>query len=341
MLPLKSHALALVMMTGLAAASAHAIEEQARQQCMLEQLNRSDGSTTVDEIEAVCQELLTKEQKSDGTDGFFAGQSDALDHREESEKWESDNRFAILPHRPNYILPISYNDKISGPHGLELEGREALDKLEIKFQVSLKARLSNTLFGQDGGFYVGYTQTSWWQAYNSDASAPFRETNYEPEAWGSLETEIELGGWTLKKVDIGFVHQSNGRSSLYSRSWNRLFAQFSLENGPYYVTVKPWYRIKEDEDRDDNPDIDDYLGYGELQGRYQFANQQSITVLVRNNLQTGDNNGGVQLDYTFPLPLPGHIKGYIQYYNGYGESLIDYDNYTNRLSFGFMLTDWL
>ena len=25
----------------------------------------------------------------------------------------------------------------------------------------------------------------------------------------------------------------------------------------------PWYRLSEDADNDDNPDIDDYLGYGE------------------------------------------------------------------------------
>jgi phospholipase A1 len=330
----------LVLLLGFFASTALADAVQSEQTCLADRFDAADDSTTVAEVRAYCRQLHTSEQGGDHSAGFFDGEDDAYDKRKASEELEADNRYAILPHRPNYILPISYNDKISGPHGLELVGRDALDKLEVKFQVSIKSRLSHSIFGQEGGFYAAYTQMSWWQAYNSDSSAPFRETNYEPEFWGSWDTDLEVGGWALRNVDLGFVHQSNGRSALASRSWNRFYALFVIEKGPYYITVKPWYRIKEDEDNDDNPNIDDYLGYGELTGRYQFANQQSVTVMVRNNLQTGDNNGGVQIDYTFPLPI-NHIKGHIQYYNGYGESLLDYDNYTNRLSVGIMLTDWL
>jgi phospholipase A1 len=62
----------------------------------------------------------------------------------------------------------------------------------------------------------------------------------------------------------------------------------------------------------------------------------------RNNLRPGDNRGAVQLDWSFPFPFIHNerISGYIQYFNGYGESLLDYNANVNRIGFGIMLTDW-
>jgi phospholipase A1 len=63
--------------------------------------------------------------------------------------------------------------------------------------------------------------------------------------------------------------------------------------------------------------------------------------MSRNNLQSGFESGAVELSWSFPLWNYPYLKGYVQYFSGYGESLIDYDQYVNRIGIGVSLTDWL
>jgi phospholipase A1 len=66
-----------------------------------------------------------------------------------------------------------------------------------------------------------------------------------------------------------------------------------------------------------------------------------FSAMSRNNLESGFSRGAVELTWSFPLGNYPFLKGYIQYFNGYGESLIDYDNHVNKIGIGFALTDWL
>ncbi|ROS01572.1 phospholipase A1 [Sinobacterium caligoides] len=316
-------------------------------ECLLDQMRHASSETTLIEVRKHCEaSLLGDEEKIIGKGKLskVEGKKYAVKERIVEEDRLADDKYVILPHKPNYILPVSYNSHMRPPHRTENLDEDAVDNTEVKFQVSLKARLIDGLIGDRGSLYVGYTSVSWWQAYNNKASAPFREINHEPEVWAAFRTDYSIGDWNLQLVNFGFNHQSNGRDGGNSRSWNRIVADFIFENGPFYLSVRPWYRLPEDEKKpgsskgDDNPDLYKYMGYGELSGRYQFDNEQAVTVMLRNNLES-ENKGAVQVDYTFPIP--GRLKGYVQFYNGYGESLIDYDNYTNRLSVGVMLTDWL
>jgi phospholipase A1 len=144
-------------------------------------------------------------------------------------------------------------------------------------------------------------------------------------------------GLTNRLIQAGFVHQSNGRSGEVSRSWNRVYANMIFERGNFYFGLKPWLRIQEDSEDDDNPDIEDYLGYFEFQGIYN-RNKSNYGLFFRNTLKDG-YRGAVQLDWGFPVH--DHLRGYVQYFYGYGESLIDYNNKVNKLGIGIKLTDWL
>jgi phospholipase A1 len=95
-------------------------------------------------------------------------------------------------------------------------------------------------------------------------------------------------------------------------------------------------RISEDDEDDNNPNIEQYMGQMELAFGYRW-HEQSFAALLKNNLRS-DNKSGLQMDWSFPLTL--HVRGYVQYYTGYGENLIDGPNKTNRIGIGFMLSDW-
>lgn len=272
------------------------------------------------------------------------------------------NIFVLWPYRPSYILPVAYNSSPNRANFLDFDPDARSNYNEVKFQISFKFKiwedllrgsLKDTIESNTGirgiDLWFAYTQLSFWQLYNSAFSSPFRDTNYEPEMLCNVRLQHEipgLGGTKLQFINFGFNHQSNGRAEPLSRSWNRIVANVGLEKifgsekkDSFSLMLKTWYRIPEDEADDDNPDITDYLGYGELWGTLYWKKQR-FALMFRNNLQS-DNKGAVQFDWSFPLPLIGDkVSGYIQYFNGYGECLLDYKSSSNRISAGFMLSDW-
>lgn len=259
-----------------------------------------------------------------------------------ADRWqfEADQRvFRLTPYKLNYILPLAYNDSPNDAVWRQGESNASIDHNEIKYQLSSKVKVWDNLLDNDVDLWFAYSQLSFWQAYNSSLSAPFRETNYEPEAFLSFRTDWgPIFGFTNRVVNIGFTHQSNGRSQTLSRSWNRIYASFGLERDDFGLMLRPWYRIPEDDADDDNPDIHQYLGYGELYGYAKWG--ESVFVLtLRNNLRSSENRGAVQIDWGFPLHHG--LKGYVQYFNGYGESLLDYNTTSNRIGLGLMLFNWL
>jgi phospholipase A1 len=261
----------------------------------------------------------------------------ALEPRLASTRRAAYEPFAITPYRPNYLLPVTYSEAL-GDLTLPSDPSAELDPVEIKFQVSLQFDIARDLLGTGGDLYAAYTQVSYWQAYNGGASRPFRETNYEPEIGLSWLTDFRVLGLHTRILRLGMVHQSNGREDPISRSWNRVFALAVMERGRFALVLRPWWRIPEPEDQDDNPDIDEFLGYGEAYVFYRWG-RQTLGAMVRNNLDTSENRGAIQVDWSYPLT--NKLKGYVQYYNGYGESLIDYDRRSTRIGVGLMLTDWL
>lgn len=310
-------------------------EKPGYEQCIQEQLEDGDPTMTLGEVRSLCLQNngITVDRKLSA-----ARERLAMERRTE---W---NPFVITPHRLNYFLPYTYASGLSEePYGGVFEGEE-LKNQEAKLQISMKVPLNygDLLFKNDA-VYFAFTMKALWQVYNRSISAPFRETNYRPELF-YMVTLPDQWKDADSALAIGIEHESNGRSELLSRSWNRVFINYYYAKDNYLISFRPWYRIPEEEKDepgdakgDDNPDIHDYMGYFELMGTWE-QNDYEFSLMLRNNLDS-PNRGAVRLDASFPLW--GRVRGMLQYFNGYGETLIDYNYSVERIGIGILLTDIL
>jgi phospholipase A1 len=288
---------------------------------------------SVEELTQHCQQLVAKRP----TVG-------ALRQRLIQEELTERNPFILTSHLMNYILPVTYASHINtSPYESTDITPDDLKNSEVKFQLSIKVPLfGRNQFVKGDSFYFGFTMKSFWQLYSGHISAPFRETNYRPEIFYVLPLKHEPFGGNTDLI-LGFEHESNGQTQRLSRSWNRLYINFLYEQDDYALSFKPYYRIPErdkkhpdDAQGDDNPDIYQYMGYFEFGAAWKYEKYR-FSVLARRNFAFG--HGAIELGWTFPIS--GRIRGYVQYFNGYGESLIDYNHYQQRIGVGVALTDFL
>ena len=316
------------------------------QDCMMQAMDSTEfDKMTIADLRLKCQkDIAARTFVPKVVEEEEKGKPAVVEDRMRKDKEHVLQPFTLMAHKPNYILLAAYNNSSYDPTLYQEQFDDpgySLDDTEAQFQLSIKFPLLVNLFNDTMDIYGAYTNHSFWQVYNSDESSPFRETNHEPEIWAQFHPNWEIfGGFKNTWNSFGVVHQSNGRGGDLSRSWNRIYAWITFEKGDFAMSIKPWYRIPEDDEDDDNPDITDYLGHYELSATYTY-DKHVFSIMSRNNLESGFDKGAVELSWSFPLWDYPYLKGYVQYFNGFGESLIDYNHRVNRIGIGFSLTDWL
>jgi phospholipase A1 len=284
-------------------------------------------------------------------DGCRDGQYSALSRFWELENGSDCGTFSFRGYRPLNVSFSTATDKPQVPtspsagHTGEYIPYQAN---EMRIGLSVRTKLAQGMLTQNDpvkkdSLWFGYTQQSTWQLFNGDISRPFRTTDHEPELIYVYPTDYQLpGGWRWRYAGIGLVHQSNGQSLPYSRSWNRAYLMGGMELGDRFtLTGRVWQRLHENALEDDNPDISDYIGRAELTGRWNLNRDNTLGVTVRNNLRDS-GRGSIRLEWLKSISdsARSNLRFHTQLFHGYGDTLVDYNRKRTVLSIGLSLVDF-
>lgn len=309
------------------------------------------GEPAAPEAKASAQEPATAAPQADCRSGK---------HSELSRFWELEagsdcGRFSIRGYRPislSLIVSDGVNTAPSSPADGHTADYQPYQTSEARIQVSVRTKigqgfLPDSLSGGHDSMWFAYTQQSYWQVFTPSLSRPFRTTDHEPELIYIVPTPADLpGGWRLRYSGISLNHQSNGQTLPLSRSWNRLILMAGMEKDERFaVTGRLWSRITDADNVNDNPDIEDFIGRGELSGGWKVNQDNTLILTVRHSLSQ-PANGSYRLEWLSRLGDSGRPGGdsglrfHTQLFSGYGDSLVDYNRWRTVLSVGLSLVDW-
>ena len=264
------------------------------------------------------------------------------------------DNFGLRGYRP-ITMGFVMSGGVSPPPDTEGVNRPGYRHAETKIQLSVRTKLAKGLLksgdkdeDDQDSVWFGYTQQSYWQLFSPSISRPFRSTDHEPELIYVYPHQIALpGGWNYRLSGLGLVHQSNGQSNPLSRSWNRVYLMGAAEKilGPdssLQLQARVWDRLRESSGSDDNPGIENYVGRAELTGTWQINHANTLGITLRHSLRS-QARGSTRIDWLMaPSASPTYtgLRYHVQFFSGYGDSLIDYNQRRNVLSVGLSLVDW-
>ncbi|WP_282116090.1 phospholipase A [Cellulophaga baltica] len=202
-----------------------------------------------------------------------------------------------------------------------------------KYQVSFKQMITRDVLPWETYLFLTYSQKAFWDVYKD--SYPFKEINFNPtlgvgKAFFDKNDRIQGIG------NLYFEHESNGRDSIYSRSWNRLSAEYHRAVGPKTImTIKGWIPFGY---KSGNPKLLDYVGLGELTVAHDFREDKfSLEVKLRKGLQW-DAKGMLRTRFYY-RPSKHKSNQYImlEWFAGQAENLINYDRFTSMVRVGYVI----
>jgi len=252
--------------------------------------------------------------------------------------------FLVRTYQPNLLMPAHYTNSINrtptspthGPGGLFSEYQNT----EAELQISLRAKALEDFLLPNADLWFAYSQKSIWQLWNSADSSPFRSSDYQPEAMYVVPVPERFGtlpaDWHWRMASVGIAHQSNGQPDPLSRSWNRVTLGTSFDHGDWGLQIR-WHHRLPESGVDDNPDLLHYICNTEF-GTTWLPGLSTVQFTWRTTPGTW-SRGSEQLVWTrpvFPERAPG-LRWYVQIFNGYGETLLDYNHSQTSIGIGFTL----
>lgn len=216
--------------------------------------------------------------------------------------------------------------------GVPLNEEVTAKTANLKYHISFKQLITRNTLPWDTYLFVTYSQKSFWDIY--DESSPFKEINFNPS--------VGLGKPIYNKNDrltgvlsFMFEHESNGRDSIASRSWNNINLSYhtSLSENTK-LKAKVWLPFQY---KDGNPDLLEYIGLTELTVSHVIVpDKLEAEMMVRKGLNW-EWKGAIRTRF-FYTPFKNNNQGFmLEWYNGYSESLIDYTEYVHSVRIGYVI----
>lgn len=243
------------------------------------------------------------------------------------EPMQADSVMRDFSNQPYFGL---YKDNyfIFGP---SMGPRPTKENTNVKFQISIAQRLTRTTLPWGTYLYLFYSQKCFWNVLEN--SMPMTDLNFNPGI--GLTKPLFVKNRYIGKLTFLIEHESNGRDSTASRSWNKiaLAANVMLTNN-LMVHGKIFIPIV---DGENNRDIIHYTGFWQA-GAQILSNDRrwmgGITVMKRNQWNL---NANVIVDVAYRLFNNANQYIFMQYYNGYGEGLLEYNKFHSQLRVGILI----
>lgn len=200
---------------------------------------------------------------------------------------------------------------------------------DVKFQISFSQRLTKSKLPFNTYLFLQYTQKANWNVFQK--SFPMRDLNFNPGI--GLGHLIVRRNKYIGKGYVMFEHESNGRDSTASRSWNRItFAATVVLTNNWEAQLKTWIPFV----AKSNKDLLKYYGLYQASVNYRTDNRRLNCALILTQRKTRFSfNTQVEVSYKFNHNENQYF--FVQYYNGYGENLLDYKKFKSMLRVGIVI----
>lgn len=245
----------------------------------------------------------------------------------EKEKLEADSIRRALDNGPYFTL---YKDNYFIA-GTTIGGKPTATNSDVKFQVSIAQRLTKSTLPFNTYLYLFYTQKCMWNVFEN--SMPMRDFNFNPGI--GLAKHLFVKNRYVGKVTLMIEHESNGRDGIESRSWNKVSLASNIFIDPnFMVHGKVWIPII---DGQNNQDILYYSGIYQVGTTFTTPNKRfgfTLTMVKRKGWNFKYNT---IWEVNYRLFKDENQFLFLQYYNGYGENLLDYNQYHSRLRIGLVI----
>ena len=251
-------------------------------------------------------------------------------------------QITTLPQQQKYNVDSIRREIDNGPYfslykdnyfiaGTTIGSKPTRTNSDVKFQISISQRLTKSTLPFNTYLYLFYSQKCMWNVF--EESLPMRDFNFNPGI--GIAKHLIVKNRYIGKVTLMLEHESNGRDGLASRSWNKISLAGNIFIDPnIMIHGKVWIPII---DGQNNKDILDYCGIYQTGLSITSPNKRfhfGLTLVKRRGWRLNYNS---IWEISYRVFKRDNQFLFLQYYNGYGENLLDYNVFKSRLRIGLVI----